>query len=562
MDRLLVARVPRGCRTAVPDAVFPMPALPTSTLNSAQPTGSVLTAGPDFRAHHEELRRLSQRWAQSALYARLWPEGVAVVAPQGSRTHAQLHARANQLSRALLGFGLRPGDALALLCCNRAEFIEVFLAAMRCGLRLTPLNTHLTPEEVRYIVEDCGARVLVVERSLDAPGLASASVTRLVIDAQGESGYQDALAAHAAEDPAHEVAGTLMLYTSGTTGRPKGVFRREPEIIEPQFGGSFADYRPGDVALCCGPAYHSAPLLFDIRWPLASGVPIVMVEKWDSQEVLSLIQRHRVTHAHMVPTMFQRLLALAPEVRAQHDLSSLRFVVHGAAPCAVSIKRTMIEWLGPVLTEYYAATEGGHGIHVDSAQWLLKPGTVGRMDPALGHRILDGTGQDVPVGTVGCIYFQAPQTGRFEYFGDPAKTAAAYEGDRFTLGDMGYVDEDGFLFLTGRAAECIISGGVNIYPREVDEVLLRHPAVQDACTVGAPDEEWGEKVVAVIVPARGHAPSPDLAAELMAHANASLARFKCPREVVFELELPHTGSGKLQRNLVRQRFWQGRERSI
>ncbi|MFM7848689.1 MAG: AMP-binding protein [Rubrivivax sp.] len=536
--------------------------MPSNPLTGARSTAPLDEAGPDFRAHQEELRRLSQRWAQSSLYARLWPEGIAVVAPQGSRTHAQLHAHANQLSHALLSLGLRPGDALALLCRNRAEFVEVFLAAMRCGLRLTPLNTHLKPEEVRYIVEDCQARVLVVENALDAPDLAPAPVARLVIDGHGPTGYQQTLQAHDAHDPVTAVAGTLMLYTSGTTGRPKGVFRREPEIIDPQFEGSFADYRPGDVALCCGPAYHSAPLLFDIRWPLASGVPIVMLERWDGQEVLSLIQRHRVTHAHMVPTMFQRLLALPPTVRTGYDLSSLRFVVHGAAPCAISTKRAMIEWLGPVLTEYYAATEGGHGIHVDSAQWLLKPGTVGRMDPALGHRILDDAGHDVPVAAVGRIYFQAPQTGRFEYFGDPAKTAAAYEGDRFTLGDMGYVDEDGFLFLTGRAAECIISGGVNIYPREVDEVLLRHPAVQDACTVGAPDEEWGEKVVSVIVPAQGHAPSPELAASLISHASASLARFKCPREVVFERELPHTGSGKLQRNLVRQRFWQGRERSI
>ena len=353
-----------------------------------------------------------------------------------------------------------------------------------------------------------------------------------------------------------------MLYTSGTTGRPKGVFRRQAEVIEPQFAGSFADYRPGDVALCCGPAYHSAPLLFDIRWPLASGVPIVLVDKWDSLAVLSLICRHQVSHVHMVPTMFQRLLAVSPEARAAQDLSSLRFVVHGAAPCAVATKRAMIDWLGPVLTEYYAATEGGNGIHVDSAQWLLKPGTVGRIDPSLGHRIVDDEGHDVAPGVVGRIYFKALETGRFEYYGDPEKTAAVYADDRFTLGDMGYVDADGFLFLTGRAADCIIAGGINIYPLEIDETLMRHPAVHQACTVGAPDDEWGERVVAVVVPAPGHAPTPDLAAALLAHSAQHLARFKCPREVVFDTALPHTGSGKLQRNLVRQRFWQGRERSI
>jgi long-chain acyl-CoA synthetase len=487
---------------------------------------------------------------------------VAVHAPQGSRTFAQLHRRANQVAHALRAAGLKSGDALALLCRNRAEFIEVFLAAMRCGLRLTPLNTHLTPAEVHYIVQDCGARVLVLEQALHAPGLAPAGVSTLLIDAAGPDGFEDALRAQPGSEPAHPEAGTLMLYTSGTTGRPKGVFRREPEVVEPQYAGSFADYQPGDVALCAGPAYHSAPLLFDLRWPLASGVPVVMVEKWDALQVLRLIERHRVTHAHMVPTMFQRLLALDPAVRARHDLRSLRFLVHGAAPCAVATKRAMIEWVGPVLTEYYAATEGGHGIHVDSPQWLLKPGTVGRMDPSLGHRILDDEGRDVPAGTVGRIYFQAPATGRFEYYGDPDKTAAAYAGDRFTLGDLGYVDEDGFLFLTGRAAECIISGGVNIYPREVDEVLMRHPGVQDACTVGAPDEEWGERVVAVVVPAPGHAPGPELAAALQAHAMQHLARFKCPREIVFDTTLPHTGSGKLQRNQVRQRFWQGRARSI
>ncbi|MBL0088978.1 MAG: AMP-binding protein [Ideonella sp.] len=532
-----------------------------------EPSPVVLTQrsdpeAPDFRVHADELHRLAQSWTQSSVFARLCPDGVAVTAPQGSRSFSELHANANRLSHAFQAQGLLPGDPVALLCGNRAEFVEVLLAAMRCGLRLTPINTHLRPEEARYIVQDCGARVLVVDQALDAPGLAGQQVARLIIDASGSCGYRDNLAASRPDEVASPAAGSLMLYTSGTTGQPKGVFRREPEVIEAQYADTFAAYRPGDVALCCGPAYHSAPLLFDIRWPLASGVPIVMLEKWDSEQVLSLIQQHRVTHAHMVPTMFQRLLALQPDVRARYDLSSLRFLVHGAAPCPVATKRAMIDWLGPVLTEYYAATEGGNGIHVDSQQWLLKPGTVGRVDPSLGHRIVDDAGQDVPLGTVGRIYFRAPEAGRFEYYRDAAKTAAAYEGNLFTLGDMGYVDADGFLFLTGRAAECIISGGVNIYPREVDEVLMHHPAVLEACTVGAPDEEWGEKVVAVVVPAPGNAPTPELAATLQAHAAQHLARFKCPREVVFDTALPQTGTGKLQRNQVRQRFWQGRDKSI
>lgn len=516
----------------------------------------------DFREHQEELKLRARTWTQSAVFARECPDGLAVVGVQGSRSFADLHRRSNQLAHALRTKGLAAGDAVALLCSNRVEFIEVFLASMRCGLRLTPINTHLTPSEVAYIVGDCQARVLVVEAQLNAPGLCGADVHRLVVGCEGHQGYEAVLARESSGELEHPSAGTLMLYTSGTTGRPKGVFRREPEVIEPQFAGTFADYQPGDMALCCGPAYHSAPLLFDIRWPLASGVPIVLLDKWDSAKVLSLIEQHGVTHAHMVPTMFQRLLALSPEQRSAYQLDSLRFLVHGAAPCAVATKQAMIDWLGPVLTEYYAATEGGNGIHVDSLQWLQKPGTVGRVDPALGHRIVDDAGHDVPPGAVGRIYFQAPATGRFEYFGDPVKTAAAYEGDRFTMGDMGYVDEDGFLFLTGRAAECIISGGVNIYPREVDEVLMSHPAVQEACTVGAPDDEWGEKVVTVVVPAAGHSPGPALADALQAHAAAHLARFKCPREIHFDTELPQTGTGKLQRNQVRQRFWQGRTKSI
>ena len=517
---------------------------------------------PDYRLHADELRLLAQRWTQSAVFARLWPEGLAIMAPQGQRTYLQLHDNANRLAHALRAQGLLPGDAMALLCRNRAEFVEVMLAALRSGLRLTPINTHLTPEEVRYIVADCGARVLVVEEALNTPGLAAPGVQRLLIDGGGPGDYADTLAAQPSSEVPTPQAGTLMLYTSGTTGRPKGVFNRTPAVMEPQFGGSFADYRPGDVAMCCGPAYHAAPLLFDIRWPLASGVPIVMLEKWDSRQVLSLIDQHRVTHAHMVPTMFQRLLALDASERTRHDLSSLRFLLHGAAPCTVATKHAMIDWLGPVLTEYYAATEGGEGIHVDSHQWLLKPGTVGRLNPDLGHRVVDGEGRDVLTGSVGRIYFRAPQSGRFEYFGDPEKTAAAYADDRFTMGDMGYVDADGFLFLTGRAAECIISGGVNIYPQEVDEVLMRHPAVQAVCTVGAPDEEWGEKVVSVVVPAEAADPGPELAAALLSHAAANLARFKCPREVIFDTALPYTATGKLLRNQVRQRFWQGREKSI
>jgi long-chain acyl-CoA synthetase len=237
-------------------------------------------------------------------------------------------------------------------------------------------------------------------------------------------------------------------------------------------------------------------------------------------------------------------------------------IIHGAAPCPVHVKQALIDWLGPVLIEYYAATEGGDNIHVNSADWLRRPGTVGRLDPSRGHRILDEQGNDVPPGSVGRIYFRAPAEDRFEYFGDPAKTAAAYAGDRFTLGDLGYVDDEGWLFLTGRSAETIISGGVNIYPREIDDVLAGHAAVEQVCTIGAPDPEWGERVVAVVVPAAGHAPTPELARQLIEHAATQLAGYKRPREIVFEQTLPHSGTGKLLRAEVRQRFWAGRDKAL
>jgi long-chain acyl-CoA synthetase len=428
----------------------------------------------------------------------------------------------------------------------------------------------LTQSEVQYIVENCQAKVFITDSLLLQRGANGLVLTQICI---GESfaeahdtdylQYAEVLRVSSATRGFKPVMGSLMLYTSGTTGKPKGVYRDTPEPIVPQYAGSFADYdTTSDVALCCGPAYHSAPLLFDLRWPLASGVPIVMMERWDALKSLELIETYRVTHAHMVATMFQRLLAIDAEVRNNKNLSSLRFLVHGAAPCPIPVKRAMIEWLGPVLIEYYGATEGGNGIHVTSEDWLKKPGTVGRMDASLGHVILDEEMNEVPSGVAGRIYFKAPETGRFSYFGDADKTASAYAGDRFTLGDIGYVDEDRFLFLTGRIAECIISGGVNIYPQEVDDVMLNHPAVRDVCTVGIPDSEWGEQVVSLIVLKAGHAADEAMTDQLLAYAAKHLASFKRPRRILFEQDLPRSASGKLLRQQVRQRFWQTQGRTI
>jgi long-chain acyl-CoA synthetase len=522
----------------------------------------------DLRHLEPEISLAANTWTQSAVFARECPHGVAIVSELGNRSFAQLDESANRAANQLRAMGLRTGDPVVLMCGNRPEFVEVLLAAMRTGLRLTPISTQLTTEEARYIVHDCGARLVFVEDGLSLAAHCGEAIHEIRIGAHVDgqdartTGYEQWLDVGSPEPVGSPVAGNLMLYTSGTTGRPKGVFRKEPETVMPQFAGTFADYQPGDVALCCGPAYHAAPLLFDIRWPLASGVPIVLQHKWDAERVLAAIQTYRISHAHLVPTMFQRLLRMSTERRLAYDVSSLRLVIHGAAPCPVKLKKGIIEWLGPILIEYYGATEGGEGIHVDSHDWLRKPGTVGRVDPSQGHSILDDQFREVAQGAVGRVFFRAPATGRFLYFGDPQKTAEAYRDDRFTLGDMGYVDAEGYLFLTGRAAECIISGGVNIYPNEVDDVLARHPGVRDVCTVGAPDDEWGEKVVSVVVPAQGQDPSPELAQALIVFTAQHLASFKRPRQIVFDDQLPYTATGKLLRMQVRKRFWTGREREI
>jgi long-chain acyl-CoA synthetase len=279
---------------------------------------------------------------------------------------------------------------------------------------------------------------------------------------------------------------------------------------------------------------------------------VVLMERWDAEVALALVAEHGITHTHMVPTMFHRLLSLPEPTREGYDLSSLRSVIHGAAPCPVPVKQRIIEWLGPVVWEYYAATEGT-GCFVDSATWLARPGTVGR--PAKGQVMIgDAVGEPLPVGETGLVYLKAPEAGRFEYFKDPAKTESTYRGDHFTLGDVGHMDADGYLFLTDRSANLIISGGVNVYPAEVDAVLLEHPAVGDVATIGLPDEEWGERVVAVVELQPGLDGTDDLAAELVEHCRARLARFKCPQAVEFTAELPRQDNGKIYKRLLRDRY--------
>ena len=497
-----------------------------------------------------------------AWHAARQPELPAVISQFGERTFAELEANVNRLARGLRAAGIGSGDSVAAALKNRPEFIELLYAADRIGARFTPINFHLNGEEIAYILRDSEAKVFVADADLApmmAAALTGADGILVALAAGGPlQGFDDYLSLldgqrdDLIDDP---VRGSMMLYTSGTTGRPKGVYRQVSEADVPIWDDGIWDYRSGiDRALVTGPAYHAAPLYFDIRMPLASGVGVVLMDKWDAEQTLRLIEQHGITHTHMVATMFHRLLDLPEASRAGYDLSSLRLLVHGAAPCPVHVKQAMIDWIGPVVWEYYAATEGGNEYFVGSEEWLRKPGTVGKAPEPHLSCVLDDDGQPVPVGEVGTVYLRAPDEGRFEYYKDADKTAGSYRGDYFTLGDLGYLDEDGYLFLTGRSAELIISGGVNIYPMEVDTELMKHPAVFDVCTVGIPNEEWGEEVRSVISLQEGVTGNEALAEELIAFARSRLAAFKCPRSIDFADHIPRSEAGKVQRKQIRARY--------
>ncbi len=488
------------------------------------------------------------------------PDRPAVISEHGERTFAELDANANRLVRVLRDAGLEAGDGVALLCRNRPEFAEVVAACARGGFRLTTVNWHLTGDEAGYIVDDCEARALVADATLGVAAKGALDTAPKIDVSLAVGGtiphfgdYAAAVGAASPEPLADPVPGSTMLYTSGTTGRPKGVRRPAPTKGLPVANIYGYDEGADDLHLCTGPLYHAAPLAFSLNIPLALGAGVVLMDRWDAAHALELIEQHGITHTHMVPTMFHRLLSLPDEVRSAADVSSLRHVLHGAAPCPVPIKQRLIEWLGPVVVEYYAATEGV-GSFVDSATWLERPGTVGK--PVADDQVVigDDDGNVLPRGEVGLVYLKAPAGARFEYFKAEDKTQSSYRGDHFTLGDVGYMDADGYLYLTDRSANLIISGGVNIYPAEVDAVLLLHPAVGDVATIGVPDDEWGETVLAVVEPQPGVEPDDDLAAELLHHCRAQLAHFKCPRAVAFIDELPRQDNGKIYKRLLRDRF--------
>jgi long-chain acyl-CoA synthetase len=498
----------------------------------------------------------------ASVWADVKPDAIALYDPYGTRNFFQVNANANRAVRLLRAHGLVAGDAVALMCSNRAEFVEVFSATLRAGFRITPVNWHLTADEVEYIINDCEAKALIAETRYPAALTAKSPLLRVRIsigaDAEGFVPYAGALAGLDGSDIGDPVMGGAMLYTSGTTGRPKGVFRRSNTTVLTPGPGEH-----DDVQMCAGPAYHAAPLAFDVRAAMAQGNPLVFLDRWDSEGVLATIERHRVTRAHMVPIMFQRLLALPDAVKAKYDISSLRYLIHGAAPCPPEVKKAMIEWVGPILHEYYAGSEGGAGFIIDSHEWLAKPGTVGRLPAPGAVKLYDEAGDEITErNRPGTIYFQVSPISPFEYFKDPAKTASAHKDGYFTLGDVGYLDDDDYLFLTGRTAECIISGGVNIYPQEIDNEIIKHPAVEDSCAIGVPNDEWGEEVKVVVTLHPGRTPSDALGADILSFAKARLAGYKIPRSLEFVEELPRSPAGKIQRGKLRAPYWAGRARQI
>ncbi|MBB1153571.1 MULTISPECIES: acyl-CoA synthetase [Amycolatopsis] len=495
------------------------------------------------------------------------PARVALVDPDGREiSYGDLTAKANRYASGLRELGLGVGDSVVLLLPNGDELVAAYFAAIQTGLYVVVVNWHLVGPEVAYILADSGAKAFLAHERFADVAVAAADEAELPASARfsvgSVSGFRrvEELGAGLGDGrPDNRTAGSPMLYTSGTTGRPKGVKRpltgADPDQVPAAstwFFGVFG-LQPFDdhVHLCGSPLYHTAVLNF-VAISLQLGHAAVLMDRWDAEEMLRLIERHRVTHSHMVPTQFRRLLALPDDVRGKYDLSSLRVMIHGAAPCPLEVKRQMLEWWGPVVTEYYAATEGG-GTVISGEDWLRKPGSVGLPWPGSTIRILDDDGNEVPTGETGAVYMKMGDS-KFEYHRDKAKTEKARVGDLFTLGDVGHLDEDGYLFLHDRKADMIISGGVNIYPAEIEGELVMHPKVADVAVFGIPHEDWGEEIKAVVQPADGVEGSPELTSELLAYAETRLARFKLPKSVDYLPELPRDPNGKLYKRKLRAQY--------
>jgi long-chain acyl-CoA synthetase len=490
-------------------------------------------------------------------------------------TFGEYESRCNRAAHLLRAAGLKRGDHIAVLIENGPQLLEIEGAAERTGLYFTLINTYLAPDEVAYIITNSRARLLftsparrdvAVAAAAQCPNLERRLITGTGDPPEGWESYDAAVAGYPDTPVPGETLGTAMLYSSGTTGQPKGVLRGLPEISPSEplpvmlFVRHMFGFREGMTYLNPAPLYHSAPQA-SVSASLRLGATTVVMEHFDPEQWLRMVERYKVTHCQMVPVMFSRLLRLPEEVRARYDTSSLECIVHAAAPCPVHVKQAMIDWLGPIISEYYGATEANGFTFCDSAEWLAHPGTVGKT--ILGElMILDDEGNEVPTGADGTIWFRGATA--FEYFGDPAKTAESRSTDGLTstVGDVGHVDEEGYLYLTDRKTYMIISGGVNIYPQEAENLLSGHPAVLDVAVIGVPHEDLGEEVKAVVQLVDPDGAGPELAGELIAYCRDRLTHFKCPKSVDFVSELPRSATGKLYKRLLRDEYWKGHRTSI
>ena len=508
--------------------------------------------------------------------ARKNPGALALAAPDGHDWKAgEILAQCNRIANGLRRQGLRKGDVVAVMLPNCAEFLFINLAIQQSGYYLVPINWHLAGQEVAYILEDSQASVFIAHSRVAE----AASEAIRAADFDPDKAYSvdqvpgfqplSSLTADVSDQlPPERTAGAVMNYTSGTTGKPKGV-RRPLSGLDPDDAGELFSMsmqmfgiKPLDdnVHITGSPLYHTAVLV----WANASlqiGHTVVLMDKWDAEMMLRLVEKYRVTHSHMVPTQFKRLLLLPEATRSRYDLSSLRYMIHAAAPCPPEIKQQMLQWWGPVIYEYYAATEGG-GTMVSPEEWLQRPGTVGKSWPGYEVKVFDDDGNELPAGEQGTVYMQLNPAMEFEYKGDREKTRSNRIGNYFTVGDVGYMDKEGYLFLCDRKIDMIISGGANIYPAEVENVLIQHPEIVDVAVFGIPHDDWGEEIKAVVQLVDSHSGGEEMTEKLLNFCTGKLSKMKLPRSIDYRAELPRDPNGKLYKRRLRDPYWEGLKRQV
>jgi long-chain acyl-CoA synthetase len=516
-----------------------------------------------FPVKHPWDRRLGFWWLAAE-----FPDRPAIVeAPTwGPTTMGELAGKAHQLVHALRGKGLAAGDVIAYALPNDGDPVLWQLACQEGGFSAISLNPQLSPNEIRATVDHAGAAAVVIhkgyeDRANELEGTGSVTL-RVVVGGpiDGFTSYGELVEGFPTTAPENRRLGYPVAYSSGTTGKPKAIVRPKPSDMDPWdfadeaaiFGRAF-QFVPFDGAHLVSAGMHHGGCQSYFLGALNVGQPLVIMGKFDAERALQLIEDHKVTTAYMVPTQFVRLLKLPDQVRATYDVSSLKVVVHSAAPCPRGVKQAMMDWWGPVIWETYGGMEGAATI-CKPQRWLEKPGTVGRAVKGMRIKVLDDDGTELPAGQIGHVYLE-PDSPTFEYKNDPELDASVRRGKAFTLGEVGYVDEDGYLFLRDRAKDMIVSGGVNIYPAEVEAVLSMHPKIGDAAVIGVPDDEWGEQVKAVVELVEGETPSAELEAEIVAFCQDRLTKYKCPRSVDFRAQLPRTDHGKLMKRNLRDEYW-------